>query len=230
MSDKKEDCFCSAMKTAFLIILCLVIFFLGISFIYYSKMDYSNKVSSVFGFLSALGIFATIVVYFLEKNEVEKKQMVIDRFIKRNLVTSLDEVLVSIENIEKFTNSDFASKYASISCTVKRNKYLTLDAFGKNNEFINSKTIATNSTDEMMRESMKNRFMTSMDLMIIVEDVNFTIIELKNIIDRTIISSMKNYNLKDTQKVEILNRFVNGDLILIKQKIHKIYEKIEDMT
>ncbi|MEQ4670721.1 hypothetical protein AB7W30_04490 [Providencia manganoxydans] len=230
MSYKKEDFFCSAMKTAFLIILCLVIFFLGISFIYYSKMDYSNKVSSGFGFLSALGIFATIVVYFLEKNEAEKKQMVIDRFIKRNLVTSLNEVLIAIEDIEKFTNSDLASKYASISCTVKRNKYLTLNALGKNNEFINSKTIATNSTDEMMRESMKNRFMTSMDLMIIVEDVNFTIIELKNIIDRTIISSMKNYNLKDTQKVEILNRFVSSDLILIKQKIYKIYEKIEDIT
>lgn len=71
MSDKKEDCFCSAMKTAFLIILILIVFFLGYSLIYYGDMDYSSKISSGFSFLSSFGILATIGVYFWQRKDIE---------------------------------------------------------------------------------------------------------------------------------------------------------------
>ena len=74
MSNKKEDCFCSAMKTAFLIILILVVFFLWYSLIYYGDMDYSSKLSSGFSFLSSLGILATIYVYWWQKKDSENSE------------------------------------------------------------------------------------------------------------------------------------------------------------
>ncbi|KLN96157.1 hypothetical protein VK86_11315 [Moellerella wisconsensis] len=62
------------MKTAFLIILILVVFFLGYSLIYYGDMDYSSKLSSGFSFLSSLGILATIYVYWWQKKDSENSE------------------------------------------------------------------------------------------------------------------------------------------------------------
>ena len=111
MSDKKEDCFFSAMRTAFLIILGLVIFYLGYSFIYFSKISLDSKISSFFSFISSFGILFTIIVYLWQKGDNEKQKIkkidAIKEIISKEcktihwLVVQIQRGFQSIENENK---------------------------------------------------------------------------------------------------------------------------------
>lgn len=114
MSNNGEDCFCDAMKYAFLIILVLVVFFLGYSLIYYSNMSYSEKLSSGFGFVSSLGILSTIIIYVLQKNDSEKKDKIKGYKIVKNAKKRISSIskdfmykLYYIEDLQNFINKKY---------------------------------------------------------------------------------------------------------------------------
>ncbi|MBT0380737.1 hypothetical protein ISO59_06735 [Morganella morganii subsp. morganii] len=73
MSVNKEYQIVNLMRVTLSIIFCLVILFLIMKFLWDSEVDPVTKFSSFFTAISSLGILATIVVYFWQKNDAKEK-------------------------------------------------------------------------------------------------------------------------------------------------------------
>lgn len=73
MSVNKEYQIVNLMRVTLSIIFCLVVLFLIMKFLWDSEVDPVTKFSSFFTAISSLGILATIVVYFWQKNDAKEK-------------------------------------------------------------------------------------------------------------------------------------------------------------
>ena len=161
MSDKKEDCLCSAMKTAFLIILILVVFFLGYSFIYYSNMDYSSKLSSGFSFLSSLGILGTIWVYFAQKRnntKIENERLCNKEIaVKKIFKLELDASILIYEEISNLI--DFIKNKSYTSVRISEAKELVTFYVHNGRNLVGQFHVEKHSTTEM-----KDLLLSSVDI------------------------------------------------------------------
>ncbi|MBS0858407.1 hypothetical protein [Providencia rettgeri] len=105
MSNKNEDCFVSAMKVAFIIIVLILIFLCGFSFIYYSEISLDSKTSSFFSFLSLFGIVLAYVIYKKQKThsiELEdKKSERLDVSISKILLMECQRIGYDVEFMQK---------------------------------------------------------------------------------------------------------------------------------
>lgn len=74
MCSRYEKWFISSLCWT-LIAIVIIILLLGVySFIYYSKMDFTGKVSSGFSFLSSLSIIVSMLIYLLQKKDTDENK------------------------------------------------------------------------------------------------------------------------------------------------------------
>ncbi len=105
MSEKEEDCFASAMITAFQIMALILAIECVYSFIYYSEISLDSKISSSISFASLFGIVLTYVIYKKQKEhsiELEnKKNERIDSSISKILLMECQRIGYDVEFMQK---------------------------------------------------------------------------------------------------------------------------------
>ncbi len=131
MSVNKEYQIVNLMRATLSIMLCLVILFMILKFLWDSESDSVTKFSAFFTAISSLGILATIGVYFWQKNDALKKQYEFDKRvtpdISKNIHSMHDGILKIISVFKEIDSYDISidGDYFKYSSTRDRCFYLT---------------------------------------------------------------------------------------------------------
>ncbi len=184
-----------------------------------------SYLSTVFAFLSALALFATIVVYFWQKNDSLKMQKERDDIVKRSLSAALNSHETTILNIMDFAIDDFETKYKKIM--IEQGKHISC-AF-----------IALDCTDELIQyqpvhiehggfinESMRERHSCSSSTAQLVEEINYFTEELTKFIKNVVIDKLSNDKFPIRMKLIIIKDFSNKKGKYFLNEINKLKKRI----
>lgn len=222
MSDKKEDCFVSAMIVAFKITVLLLLILCGFSFIYYSEISLDSKISSFFGFISSLSLICTILFFSItnekekikDKEEKDKIKLSIFRMVcltAENFIKEFD-LLISMEKIiEKNINDIKFEKIGNMYITnMKTIGLKEINCiFEPDMSTINQCVVESSKSDINMYESMYkiHTYMTR-----IINSTNFFFLDNDiEKLSKNYFSIIKEYNDELKKELSLIKKHIDDN-------------------